>query len=102
MIGNLGVVCSLLVVCLVVAERSPALVAPLAATGAIALTAYTGHLVAIALLQAGGGYRPSSHLLATFVVVIVAACWAWRAAWGKGPLERLLHTASTRAAARLT
>ncbi|WP_372595462.1 heparan-alpha-glucosaminide N-acetyltransferase domain-containing protein [Actinotalea sp.] len=98
MVGNLGVVALVLVACLVLAERAPLLVAPFAATGALALTAYTGHLVAIAVLQAGGGYRPSLHLLGIFVVVIVAACWAWRSLWGRGPLERLLHGASTRVA----
>jgi len=99
MIGNLGVVALVLVVCLVTAERVPWLVAPLAATGALALTAYAGHLVAIAVLQAGGEYRPALHLLAIFVAVIVAACWGWRSLWGRGPLERLLHRASTQVAA---
>ena len=99
MLGNLGMVALLLVVCLVVAERVPWLVAPAAATGALALSAYAGHLVAIAVMQTGGQYRPSLHLLGIVVAVIVLACWGWRSLWGRGPLERLLHRASTATAA---
>ncbi len=98
-LGNLGVVGLVLLACLVGAERVPAVVAPFAATGALALTAYCGHLVAIALLESGGTYAPSTALLAAFVAVIVAACWAWRARWGRGPVERLLHSTSTVVAA---
>ena len=101
-LGNTGVVGLVLLACLVVAERVPALVAPVAATGALALTAYCGHLVAIALLQLGRRYEQSNPLLGVFVLVIVASCWAWRARWGRGPVERLLHGTSTVVAARVS
>ncbi len=101
-LGNLGVVGLLLTACLVLAERLPALSAPLAATGALALTAYCAHVVAIAVLVLAGQFRPSTGLLAVFVLVLVGVCWAWRVRWGRGPLERVLHAASTATAQVLT
>ena len=92
---NIGVVVAVLAVCLVLADRFPRTVAPLAATGALALTAYCGHLVAIAVLGRMVVFDPSNVRLAVFVVVTVAVAWGWRAALGRGPLERVLHEVST-------
>ncbi len=99
--GNLGFALTGLALATWLAARVPWLLAPLAATGALALTAYTGQVVAIAVLGPDAVFRPSNAVLAAFVLVTVAACWAWRALWGRGPLERLLHAASTGAAAAL-
>ena len=97
-VGNLGVVLLVLVGSLVVADRWCRAVAPLAATGALALTAYCGHLVAIALLGPDVVHRPSNLTLAAFVGVTVSVCWLWRARWGRGPLERMVHAAAVAAA----
>lgn len=75
--------------------------APLEATGALALTAYCGHVVAIALLGDDVVRSATNAGLAAFVVVTLAATWAWRSALGRGPLERLVHEVSTRAAERV-
>jgi len=99
--GNLGFALTVLAAATWVAARAPRLLAPLAATGALALTAYTGQVVAIALLGPDVVFRPSNAVLAAFVLVTVTICWAWRTLWGRGPLERLLHAASTGAAAAL-
>ena len=98
-LGNTGVALAVLAVCLVAAERAPHLVAPLAATGALALTVYSTQIVALAIFGPGVVRRPSDNaLLATFVVVTLVATTLWRSVWGRGPLERLLHEASTRTA----
>lgn len=97
-VGNLGVVLLVLVACLGAADRAPRLVAPLAATGALALTAYCGHLVAIALLGDHVVRDPSNLTLLGFLAAIVLGCTAWRARYGRGPLERLVHGASVAAA----
>lgn len=93
-VGNVGVALVLLAGCLVAARRVPALVAPLAATGALALTAYCGHLVAIAVLGSSVVWSPSNGVLVAFVLVTLAATWAWRAFVGRGPLELGLHLLS--------
>ncbi|HWS58345.1 MAG TPA: heparan-alpha-glucosaminide N-acetyltransferase domain-containing protein [Actinotalea sp.] len=101
-VGNLGVVLLVLVGSLVLADRFPRAVAPLAATGQLALTAYCAHIVVIAVLGPGVVYSPTALSWLTFLVVIVGGCTAWRARYGRGPLERALHEASTRAAAAAT
>lgn len=94
-VGNLGVVLLVLVASLAVADAAPRLVAPVAATGALALTAYAGHVVVIAALGDDVVYRPSNGVLLAFLVTIVAGCWLWRSTLGRGPLERLLTALST-------
>lgn len=97
-VANTGVGLAVLALCLIVADAVPALVSPLAATGALALTAYTGQLVVIALLGESVVWEPEAGTWVAFLVVTVLACWLWRAALGRGPLERLLHTLAARAA----
>ena len=95
LLANIGVVLVVLGACLVVGERWPRTVGPLAATGALALTAYTGQVVAIAVLGRGVVFDPHIAVTGAFVLVTVLACTLWRAGLGRGPLERLLHGAST-------
>lgn len=97
-VANTGVGLAVLALCLIVADAVPALVSPLAATGALALTAYTGQLVVIALLGESVVWEPEAGTWVAFLVVTVLACSLWRAALGRGPLERLLHTLAARAA----
>ncbi|GEN78455.1 DUF418 domain-containing protein [Actinotalea fermentans] len=95
LLANTGVVLVVLGLCLVAGERWPRALGPLAATGALALTAYTGQVVAIAILGRGVVFDPDVAVAAAFVLVTVAACTLWRATVGRGPLERALHAAST-------
>lgn len=97
-VGNTGVVLIVLVAVLALAERAPTLVAPVAATGALALTAYCGHLVAIAVLGPEVVYAARTGVLVAFVMVTLVLTTLWRRRWGRGPLERLLHEVSTAAA----
>ncbi|MCL3860519.1 heparan-alpha-glucosaminide N-acetyltransferase domain-containing protein [Actinotalea sp. K2] len=93
-VGNIGVALLVLATCLAVTARAPRLLAPLAATGALALTAYCSHLVAIAIIGEDAVWDPSNLRLATFVLVTLAAATAWRLTLGRGPLERALHAGS--------
>ncbi|RBY85657.1 hypothetical protein [Blastococcus sp. TF02A-30] len=99
MVGSTGVAVAVLGVCLVLADLLPVLTAPFEAVGALALTVYSAHIVLIwALwtvdpLREGGS---ATWLLFAGTALVGAA--AWRAARGRGPLERLL-TWSSRAAA---
>lgn len=98
-VGSTGVAVAVLGVCLVLADLLPVLTAPFEAVGALALTVYSAHIVLIwALwtvdpLREGGS---ATWLLFAGTALVGAA--AWRAARGRGPLERLL-TWSSRAAA---
>lgn len=97
LVGNTGVAVLVVVGACALGDRWPRALAPLAAVGELALTAYTGHIVAIAALGPQVVREPEAGTWAAFVVVTVAACWAWRAWLGRGPLERLMHGLSTRA-----
>ena len=94
-VGNTGVVLVALVACLAIAERAPRLVTPVAATGALALTAYATHIVVLAALGPGVVVAPRTSVWLAFVVVTLVATTVWRLQWGRGPFERLLHGVSS-------
>ena len=95
LLANIGVVLVVLAGCLWLAGRFPRLVWPVAATGALALTAYCVHLVVIAALGRGVVFDPSNVRVVAFVAVTLVLTSAWRATLGRGPLERALHVVST-------
>ncbi|WP_129337449.1 heparan-alpha-glucosaminide N-acetyltransferase domain-containing protein [Cellulomonas endophytica] len=97
-VGNTGSALLVLAACLVVAERLPRPVAPVVATGALSLTAYSGHLVVLALLGTDAVWDPTTGTWLALALGVVLVCWAWHAALGRGPLEALLHRVSLRAA----
>ncbi len=96
--GNTGTSLLVLAACLAVGVRWPRALAPVSATGALALTAYTGQLLTIAVLGDEVVWQPSTAGWLVFLGVTVGLCWLWRATLGRGPLELLLHVVSVRAA----
>jgi hypothetical protein len=96
-VGSTGVALAVLGLCLVLADLLPRLTWPLASVGALALSVYSGHLVAIAVLDPG--FPAGTGLWLRFCVAALVAASLWRLLLGRGPLERLL-TWSSRAAAR--
>ncbi|KQY41924.1 heparan-alpha-glucosaminide N-acetyltransferase domain-containing protein [Cellulomonas sp. Root137] len=97
-VGNVGVALLVIAGCLVVADRWPRVLAPLAAVGALALTAYTVHIVVIAALGQGVVYQATLEVWLAFVLTTTALCWLWAVSVGRGPFEWVLHRVSTRAA----
>ncbi len=69
------------------------LLAPVLATGRLALTAYTMQVVALALIAQvrGGAQDDSWAVLGVTGLVVLGGCWALDRWWGTGPLEWLLH-----------
>ena len=96
--GNIGTCLLVLAVCLAIGVRWPRALAPVSATGALALTAYTGQIVAIRALGNESVWAPTPGSFLAFLLGTVAFCWAWRALVGRGPLEWVLHAVSVRAA----
>ncbi|MBA4864302.1 DUF418 domain-containing protein [Streptomyces sp. PSKA54] len=98
-LGNTGVALVVLAVCLLVAELSGPrnrLVAPLVAVGSISLTAYVGHIVAIKFL--GTDNMTESVALPVFLgfaAVAMLLALAWTRLFRRGPLEYMLHGATT-------
>jgi uncharacterized membrane protein YeiB len=97
-VGAGGVAVAVLGTCLLAARVVPWLLAPLAATGALALTLYAGHIAALALVQDTAAVTADPWpVTAVFVLGAVLAAAGWRSLVGRGPLEALLHAASARA-----
>lgn len=96
--GNVGAAFLVLAVCLAVGTRWPWALAPLSATGALALTAYVGQILVIAALGDRVVYDASVGGWLAFLLVTVGLCWLWHATLGRGPLELLVHHVSVRAA----
>ncbi|UOY02807.1 heparan-alpha-glucosaminide N-acetyltransferase domain-containing protein [Blastococcus sp. PRF04-17] len=99
MVGSTGVAVLVIVGCLVLAELLPAVVAPVAAVGALALSVYTTHVVALRVVM---DVAPESAqglgTWAWFAVAALVGAWLWRRVIGRGPLEWLLTWTSCRAA----
>ena len=96
--GNTGTCLLVLAACLAVGVRWPRALAPVSATGALALTAYTGQLLVIAVLGDSVVWESTVGGWVTFLLVTIGLCWLWHATVGRGPLETLLHAVSVRAA----
>ena len=99
LLGNTGVAFLVLVASLAAAERWPRTVAPVAAVGSLALTAYTVHIVVIAILGSAVVWQPTVAGWLAFLGTTVVLCWAWARFLGRGPLERVMHGVSTAMAA---
>ncbi|MGY1625136.1 heparan-alpha-glucosaminide N-acetyltransferase domain-containing protein [Geodermatophilus sp. SYSU D00965] len=96
--GSVGVALVVIAVCLLLADRLPRVVFPLAAVGSMALTAYAGGIVAVWLTGTLDYDTNGPWLL--YILVTMAAATVWRLVLGRGPLERLLTWSSRRAAGR--
>lgn len=93
-IGSGGVAIAVLGLCLL-ADRLPRVLLPVASIGALSLTAYVGHLLALGALgteQLHAVIAVNAYLPWIVLVLVTAVvCTAWRMLLGRGPLERLTH-----------
>ncbi|MFJ9366657.1 hypothetical protein ACIRRA_19850, partial [Nocardia sp. NPDC101769] len=97
---SLGFAVTVIAVFLLIADRFRPLTFPLAAVGAVPLTVYSAHIVAIWLLDDHISEEPSNTLLVVFLAITVAMSVLWVLAVGRGPLERGVSWLSDRATAR--
>ena len=71
---------------------------PLSALGAMPLTAYSVHVLALFAMVGPGGWVSSNPVWALMSLALILACLAWAAFCGRGPLERVTARAARRAA----
>lgn len=86
LMGNTGVAFFVIVASLLAAEHWPRAVSPVAAVGSLALTAYTVHIVVIAIIGDTVVWQPTVAGWLAFLGVTTAACWTWAHFLGRGPL----------------
>lgn len=98
-IGSSGFALAVLALCLLATGPLRLVLTPIAATGALALTAYTAHIVVLWLFGVPFWLvnRGPGQFLA-YAVPIVAFCTLWWLLLGRGPLERPLTWISNRVA----
>lgn len=75
--------------CLLIPRAAATVLRPLSAVGAMPLTTYTGHLIALALLWPGGELPFSNLVWGITVVIMLVACPIWLHFVRRGPLEEL-------------
>jgi uncharacterized membrane protein YeiB len=100
-VGSTGFALVVLGLSLLVARRLRWALFPAIAVGAMALTAYSAHIVVLAVIGQSAYTQPDNWLYLAFVVGALLFCSLWTVLLGRGPLERLLSWVSRRAA-RLT
>ncbi|WP_327321813.1 DUF418 domain-containing protein [Streptomyces sp. NBC_01210] len=98
-LGNTGVALVVLAACLIAADRSTRLwwpAPPVIALGSMSLTAYVGHILTIKAL--GTDDLPDSAALPVLLGFVAAAmllALVWTRFFRRGPLEYMLHAATT-------
>lgn len=94
-VGSSGVAAVVIGVCLVVAQRARVVLFPVESIGATALSTYSIHVIAYALLFPD---EPTGWAWGWFALAALVLCPLWRVAFGRGPIERLVNAVSVRAA----
>jgi uncharacterized membrane protein YeiB len=94
-VGNLGVAITILVGAVAVADlpRARRLLYPVIAVGTMALSAYVGHIIAIAAFDAYDTDSPML-VLGAFIAAALVLAALWKRCFERGPLEYLLNAAT--------
>jgi uncharacterized protein len=100
-IGSTGFVLAVLALCLLAVPLLRYVLYPVAAVGAMALTAYSVHIVAIAFYGDIVGTIFDNSLYLSYVMTALVGCTLWTLLFGRGPFERIL-TRVSHLAARIT
>ncbi|MDA2804845.1 heparan-alpha-glucosaminide N-acetyltransferase domain-containing protein [Nocardiopsis suaedae] len=102
--GGVGVAMCVLAGCLWAAERLPRLLAPFTAAGAMALTVYAVHALAMAWQAwfpdhfVGLAGAVDEHMAEVFSVASLIGAFLWRWLVGRGPLEAAVSALASAAA----
>lgn len=99
-VGSFGFAIAVLGLCLLVSGGIARILFPVVTVGSMALSVYSLHIVAIAVVNATVPGEVDNALWIVFVIVALVAASLWKFFIRKGPLEWLLSAAS-RGAARL-
>lgn len=94
-VGGVGSSLVVIDLCLMLARRLPALCWPVTAVGAMPLTIYVLQALALELPGLRFDRTDSIWVLIAFVFGATTVAMAWLARYRRGPLEGVLHAAST-------
>lgn len=98
MTGNIGVALVIIAACVWAAQRARPMLWPLMALGSTAFTAYVTHIIVIAIVGDDMVWAPSNTALIVMTLSITGAMCLIRWRLRRGPMEWIMHRASTAAA----
>lgn len=93
-LGSGGFATVVIAVCRLLARPLRLLLLPLGALGSMPLSAYSLHVVSVALIGGPGGFFQSDVFWAATAVALLVIATAWSVFFGRGPLERLVARAA--------
>ena len=98
-LGSGGFALAVIGLCLLLSRPLRWLLLPLGALGSMPLSAYSGHVLVIALLSGPGGYFTSNVFWAVMAIGLLVVTTLWSMFVGRGPLERLVGWSAAKMAA---
>lgn len=97
-IGSGGFAICVIAVCLLLAGPARWLLLPFGALGSMPLSAYSLHVISVALISGPGQFIQSNAFWGLTCVVLLLTATAWSIVVGRGPLERLVGAVARAAA----
>ncbi|MFT4258561.1 heparan-alpha-glucosaminide N-acetyltransferase domain-containing protein [Microbacterium sp.] len=89
-LGSGGFALTVIALCLLIARPLRPVLLPFGALGSMPLSAYSLHVILVALISGPGGFFQSNVFWAVTAIALLIIATAWSIFAGRGPLERLV------------
>ncbi|PCE16087.1 hypothetical protein AUC47_10850 [Microbacterium sp. SZ1] len=93
-LGSGGFAVTVIALCILLSRPLRWILLPLGALGSMPLSAYTAHVVSVALIGGPGGFFSSNLFWAGTAIALLLGTTLWSILVGRGPLERLVGRAA--------
>lgn len=93
-LGSGGFAVTVIALCILLSRPLRSVLLPFGALGSMPLSAYTAHVVSVALIGGPGGFFTDNLFWAGTAVALLLVTTLWSVFVGRGPLERLVGRAA--------
>ncbi|MCM3780160.1 heparan-alpha-glucosaminide N-acetyltransferase domain-containing protein [Microbacterium hydrocarbonoxydans] len=93
-LGSGGFAVTVIALCILLSGPLRWILLPLGALGSMPLSAYTAHVVSVALIGGPGGFFTNNLFWAGTAIALLLVATLWSILMGRGPLERLVGRAA--------
>lgn len=93
-LGSGGFALTVIALCVLLSGPLRAVLLPLGALGSMPLSAYSVHVLSVALIGGPGGFFSNNAFWAATTVALLLVTTLWSILFGRGPLERLVGRAA--------
>ncbi|MEV4738055.1 MULTISPECIES: heparan-alpha-glucosaminide N-acetyltransferase domain-containing protein [unclassified Microbacterium] len=94
-LGSGGFALTVIALCLLLSRPARWVLLPLGALGSMPLSAYSVHVLSVALIGGPGGFFTSNAFWGLTALALLLVTTLWSIFFGRGPLERLVGRAAT-------